>query len=943
MFSKIEKWNRGRTTTKILATLLVITLTFANFALLGSYIGKSYATDIDLNSQDNSTNSENVKFDVYVGQIGQKQISKDINDDSLVLGMSIKVENGGYFSQGQIELQDANFRIKNNETVTKIPLNAIQSGKGITTEVGIVSIKDEDFKLNLLNMISNIKLTGKYTNNEGNTVDIDSSKKVQVIWNSENITEENNPINLSQEIITNKIRNVLGENKRVIQVLVNSGLENNVYPIKETNIELNVPSLGENGTYPEEVIVASYDTIASNGKDSTEFGTKEDGKLGQWTYNEEEHKVNIKVQNPEIDNNIKWAKNGTDKFVVTYVYDENADVTNINSNINSKISLYGDSNVELTKPSEISMQNLEEKENEVNANTSASNLIYKSNMNIGQETEFDVNYNVELGYSKIFEEIKLTNGQDQFVLSNDEKINANTYYKATYINKNELLKILGEEGTITLAYINAEGEVSEIETVTKDTESNENGIITVNYEDKISTLIITTSEPVSEGKLNISHKKMINAIENKETIDQIKNINTNVVLNAKYKLEEAQFTNITKEAQTAVEAPKTEIQLGIDNTNLSTTKSNNINITATLKTNNLKYDLYTNPIVEITLPKEIEKIDIKDVNVLNANGLQNREPEIVVDENGNKIVKIQLDGEQKQYLNTDTQVLINADVQVSKLLPTIEREITLKCTNGKETVYADSSINYAMAEAKVKLVAEQELLLATNVSNYNANEPEILAFKNEEKQGLLNAEAEQETTMLVKAAAINNTGEALAETTVIGKINNNSNIEAKIKSAINAQNAAVYYTEDAEVSKESNWTQEFTENAKGYKIVYAGLENGQIVEFSYEMLLPAKLGQNKNIEIGYLAYTGEQAKESPKVTLKTELDKTEPEKPGEEPPVEKPSDNNAVTSDMLSLAVNTEPETTQILKPGQEVIYNIDVTNLLEEPNKVKPRWNNGR
>lgn len=36
MFKELMKWNNGKTTGKVLATLLVITLTFANFAMLRS-------------------------------------------------------------------------------------------------------------------------------------------------------------------------------------------------------------------------------------------------------------------------------------------------------------------------------------------------------------------------------------------------------------------------------------------------------------------------------------------------------------------------------------------------------------------------------------------------------------------------------------------------------------------------------------------------------------------------------------------------------------------------------------------------------------------------------------------------------------------------------------------------------------------------------------------
>lgn len=921
MFNKFIELSSGKTTSKVLATLLVVTLTFANFIMLGSYISNAVETNLN---QDSSTNVANVKYDVYLEQEGKKEINKDINDEDLVLGISIKVENGGYFSEGKIELQDTNFRIKNYEDENNITIETIQSGNEKTLKINIVPIKSEDFNLSLLNMISSIKLTGKYTNNEGTTTNVESTKNVKVTWNSQNISEENNPINLEQEIITNKIYNIEGTNKRVIQILAKSGLENNCYPIKETNIKAYVPALGSEEVYPEEVLVASYDTIATNGKDSTEFGKKEEEKLGKWSYDQEEKAINIKIENSESNNNIKWEKTGEDKFVITYIYNENVDITKITSRIDNTISIYGEENTKLTKTSEIYLENLEEKGNIINTEIQATNLIYKSNMNIGEETEYAVKHTAELSYSKNLGKIKIKNDAEQFNISEEETIEANTYFKSTYINKNEMLKLFGENGNIKLSYIDSNNEIVELQTINKETEADESGTITINYgtDTKFSILLIETSEPISEGKLNIIHRKAIDCTGyEKEQIKQINGLNTSFSIEATEKdNNEIQIANTTKSAVINVVNPTTEIQIGIDKTNLSTAQTNNVNITATLKTNNLKYDIYTNPTIEIILPAEIEKVDIKNINVVNGNGLNKNNPdnEQYTDENGNKVIKVQLQGEQKTYTNTDTQVLINAEIQTSKFLPTLEKELIIKCTNGKETTYLNSTLNYATARTNIKLEAEQGILLANAISNYNGIEPEIVAFKNEEKTGLLNNKAENQTTAIAKGVIINNTTDKLENILVIGNLNNSMGL--KLASGINVENAQVYYTKDQIVNKESAWVSEYSDDVTGYKIEISAIENTQIINFNYRITIPAQIESEKQFVIQYDVYTETEKISSPLIKLQTEKNDDEA------------SENiTTISSDELELTIETTPSTEEKLKSGQEIAINVTIKNLLEE------------
>ena len=196
MLKKIKECNKGKKVKKILASLLAIILMFSNFTLLGSCIINglvSYAADVEINNQDNKTNSENIAFEAYfMNEKGQKvyEVDSDINSEETKLYISLGVKNKGYLKNAKIELLDANFNLKNYENVvysqneednnsekfgvTKtITLNNNQINAGETMslkddnaeEDGLTIrslTKSDSFNINSLNSISKIRLTGDY-------------------------------------------------------------------------------------------------------------------------------------------------------------------------------------------------------------------------------------------------------------------------------------------------------------------------------------------------------------------------------------------------------------------------------------------------------------------------------------------------------------------------------------------------------------------------------------------------------------------------------------------------------------------------------------------------------------------------------------------------------------------------------------------------------------
>lgn len=906
MFNNLKKFDDGRIATKVLAVLLVIMLTGTNFILLGSYMGKaltSYAVDVDLENQDNSTNSDNVKFNVYLdsNDTNKREISKDINSEDLIVYVSVSVQDGGYLNNAKINIKDTNFRLKNNVNLDELKLDSMQSDKGITLELPVVAVKNESFNLSLLDMVSQIKLTGEYIDSNGQLVNIDSTKGVKISWNAENITDENNPIKLSQEVITNKVYNIAGTNKRVIQLLVKSGIENNSYPIKNTQIELNAPVLAE--IYPEKVVVASYDTIATNGKNSMEFGTVEEGKLGQWSYNADEHKTTITVENrADANNNVTWIKNGEDKFVVTYIYDENADTTNFASSISNKVYLYETKNTVLTRQSNITKTNMQQLENTMALEMLDTTTLYKGNMYLNKDTDYQSKYDLYVSYSDLANEIVIKDLENSILDENNTPIdttNISTYYKTTKISKAQAINILGQEGTIEI-YSSQDLE-KPIQEINLSAENNED-YFTVTYNEGIDKIVIKTSKAIKEGNLEFINQKAIK-VTSQENIQAIKGITESSNLTVKNS-DGNEVTNVNNSAKITMKEPTTQINVSLDKTFLSTQTENELKITTELKTNDISNRLFENPVIRIELPKEITSATLENITpVLYDDELTLKSYDIVTNEAGNKELVIQLQGKQTKYSDSSVSgATIITDLKVSTTPFIADKDVTINtiCTNATEK---------AEVQKAIKLVSKKGLITKNRVT-VGENSVEKI------NQNTLNVTVPAESEVVIGSSIINNFGESISNINVIGKIAEGTLLKEAITTSI--PGVIISYSEEsAPDTNSASWkTQvENYNNIKSFKLSTENtLEQGALIEINY------KLGLNKDVtslatnslDVNYVI--NEQAK-SEQILFNLN-------------PVAEATliDSDAPNGEKAVVSINPKT-TTNVLHEGQIVTYEIKAKN----------------
>ena len=246
----------------LIVLALIVVLTMTNFVLVGTGI-ISYALD----NITTTTNNKNVEFSTYFVSEGKKVDSVSLDTVSLnKLYLEISVKNEGYMTDGIITLSGNNFEytISDNAYVKSInlendtiALNQIDAGKKVILELNITPSKEEQFDLGLLSGSTKISMTGKYVAEKGE-IQITSEKttrEIKLNWIS---SSNKNLIENNIEVVTNKVLEISGESKRIIQVAIDLGLKDNEYPIKNIVAELSIPSISGKNVENVQSFVKTY-------------------------------------------------------------------------------------------------------------------------------------------------------------------------------------------------------------------------------------------------------------------------------------------------------------------------------------------------------------------------------------------------------------------------------------------------------------------------------------------------------------------------------------------------------------------------------------------------------------------------------------------------------------------------------------------------------------
>lgn len=825
----------------ITVLMLVVTLTMANFVLLCADV-VTYAADA-INA-DKSTNNKNVEFETYLkNDKGEKVSSLDakINAEDLKLYFQITVKQEGLFN-GDIVLNDANFKFKTDFTdnsiskieENKIYLNQINAGETKEIVVGIQLLTDSQFDLGLISKENKIAIEGTYKDSTQKDIAISATKTVKINMVSPYANAEE-CINLEQKVITNKIAKYNGEDKRIIQVQIDSGITNNLVPIKSSTIKVQAPKISNK--YPE-VLVNSNKTLATNGKVLSQDNCN---------YNKETGLTTIEINNTAENNKITWTKNGNDQFIITYIFDKDVEINNDKISTSSEISLYENKSTVVNASAE-SQISKEEKDSMLTTEISQNESnIYKGKLYSGISRDITYTTIINANISGVID--SATINEEKLKIADKEIAST---YKNTIISKQDVINVLGNEGELKI--LNSSNN-AEIARVNADSKVDENGNVVINYEAGVSEITITTTKPQKIGSIKVINTKTIGKIEN-NIVKSATEITTKV---AGEIVEDTNKVVIPETVSTiGLQETETKAQLQLSKTEFSTMSTNNVEMRVVLNSRDENNDLYSNPTVRIQLPEKCQEVTVNSVQLLDEDELKIASQKLV---DGN-ILEIKLNGTQTSYKDKAIEgaiLILNMSITLDKKLPSSQEQITLTCVNGDKTAQDTKNVNF---------VSYAGLVTINRLEDYGL---EVINNQGEKEVTIpIQQMARTSSTTRVENEIINNEENEITNVNILGTFptkdaveGNNFDISAGEISiqGIDASRAKIYYSENANATKDLNnkdngWTEKLTDakKVKKYLIVIDKLAVKENAKVAYNIQLPQNLDYNLTAKQGYTVY-----------------------------------------------------------------------------------------
>lgn len=895
---------------KKLLTIILIIITLSSFdvVFLGNKIVKAVADSLETYSD--NTNNVNVKFEAYFKEKDKKthNVKKSISNQDTSLYLYIKVQDRGILDNAKIKIDDSNFKIKTNEITNsnikninldsnEIELNSITHGNEIELEIPVEFKKVDSLKSEYFSKETNISMEGTYRNDEK-----EETIKGKIITRIDWSDDEN--ITLSENI--EKCVD-LKDNQMLLEQNIISKIEQGELPRENESLKIAVPEISNEKPTNVKVIF--------NGSKIEDSNISYDNKNG-------ELKINVIANKDENDNTI-WSKNKTNVYKVIYLYG------NVSKENVSKVKLKTEMNTKVFTKDVIS--NKAEDEIEVNLNGNLVSIqkniipdVYKGYMyaNSQNRTEYKENNTVEISNIDNIQNLKIYTDNTYFEDGNNTKYDANNLikYEETYLNKNKMMEIFGEDGYINVK--NATGNT--IQTIDKNTETDENGKITIKYEENTSNIVLETSKPVKEGIFTIQNQKYISGETGyaKEQLKQFLKLNTNGKVETNLSTDE---TNIDMNLMDT----KTEAKLEVNNSNISTLQKNeNIEFRLTLKTSSPENDLFKNPTFEIKIPNVISNISVKSVNTVSSEMFNITEQKIVDNENGEKVIRISLQGEQTEYTNeiNETAIVVNADIETNILTPSQKANIETTYTNenGNEKTYK--------LNTDLNIQSKSGMMIYNNISNYNNAKDSIYTIDDNVPMGALDLRSNSNVAT-VKSAIINNFGQDIENVTIVGRIPKNGQADGSVDSRLikgietNLNGVEILYSENINAKNgDDSWKEDPT-NASIYMIKIDNMQAQQVAAIQYEIQVPEDIGYGKKLsEETNVEYTisGNTQTQKSRVQAKTEelINKNVMNLANSAETTE-----NGLTVNISTVSAGSELKDGDSIYEGEHIVYTAQITN----------------
>ncbi len=857
----------------------------------------------DTNDSENITNSEKLASDEEnlsseeniednVEQIANSENEKDVDETKPVTDEN-NINNENDKTVEKLVEQESSIEKFENNTFY---LNPIYGKSEVKMEVPIEYKNEEYVSEEKAASESKVVFTGTYVNEKGEEEEVTKEVTINVIWKDERKVEV-------EEEATKYIDYGEGVILQTVEK-VNTGSEGKTLPVKETELEIEVPVLKDQK--PSKITVVANTTKGTNGEEAGEVKFGEEN----WNYNEEENKLTIKVNNEKQKVEIKENEEeylqdeetevkeeeryvnseGTDEYVVTYTYEglkANEEVVKADTKVKAKMTTLSGVEKEENK-------NIVENEKEYNYELKgqSGNIVslnkenkkaeaskaytYVNYNNEGKyETEIIEDMIVNISYKEIVEGIEVRDTENAYVDKNgEEKATEDMYYKVIRIGKENFESILGENGEIKVK----DEAGNEVIVINKDSEVNENGIIEIGFGEKYSRLSFETSKPEGEGNLVISTVKAIGkASIEKEELAEVEKVESKAEIIAKYSYVEQEVEVGEAKTETKLVDTNTEANLVIDRESLSTVEENK-DVEMRVELNNAREtsDVYGNSEFEIEMPEYVEGIEITNESILYGEGLEISKTEVE-----GRIIRIGIEGKQEGInsgvLTNGTNIVINANIKVNMFAPAKNEKIEMRYTNEEATNY----VGEGKKEVEISYSAPRGLVAATRISNYDEEGSTVTSIKQGKQEGTIGvygAAREAENEIII----MNNNSNTVGNISILGRIASKgvkdiisgeelgTTIDSKMTGEIisgeeNRGNFIIYYSENGEATKDledsnNGWTREIDniENIKSYLIVPEDsnyeMESAEVLRFGYNVTIPENLKHNETILGTYGVY-----------------------------------------------------------------------------------------
>lgn len=798
---------------KLVSIFTVLMLVVAN--LLPTIV---YAAD---EIQNSDTTIANVKFDAKINEGYSAEC--DISSNA-TLNLSLSVLNTGYLKDAKITLGNNNYKLGSvdsnyvksiNNNV--IELNEINAGENAVISIPISINKEDIVNKDILNRESTVTLNAKYVNERGKEVNLTKTLKENLKW-----------VANAEETVSQKLTRFIKVNgKTLVSFDVTDAVKDHVIPAVSKTIKVIIPKI--NGQFPETYTVSNlsyHQTYEEKNGVATLTITKD-------------------VKEPE-EGKTYW--NTDDTFGITLLYNTQGNENSILQKVSAEAVLL-DGNTVRTETENESFATVEEVGSIINLDNVGTTELSKgylySNLNRTDKlsTSFNSTYRINVGIPDITDTIKVTEQNSEIVNERNEKVlDATILESKVRVDELGLRRVLGEEGSI----------------VVKDSTDTVLGTLNkTNLELNVSTdkLVFETSNVQKQGEITINVEKLL---KNNDTLafEDIKNFKQlNNYVNVEAIKDNITIQNNVVVANIALTEPTSKATINSSRDSLSTVVVNeNVELSVELDSKDINSALYKDPQIKITLPEEVNAINIKNVNLVYNNGLQ------VADFNAQgNVINVSLNGTQTEYGINGSRITIKADISLNNTALSRDAKIYVEVLNNMFNTTANN-------ECDAKIVAPSDFV---TINKMTIGDKSVTALENDEQLINIGAKGNAKTASVV-GKVINNIPEGINGLTIVGKIPNGEGVTTTLSGPISVPDMAVYYSDNInEAINGTGWTQEYSNTAKAFKIVGEGLIGVSYeLQFKYNVIIPAGLDYDKSAVENYTVYYNNNGTEGNTLSVK---------------------------------------------------------------------------